>query len=227
MGSMFRKGSEQSGQSQALSQEQAMLARHMQGLADRQMGMSEGLFADTKPMRDRFLGIGTELMRGDGLPSFLKSTVGLGVPIMQQEQELAAAKRGIMDSMPRGGLQQRALMELPIQRLLQRDVMAAQRNAIDDATRQNLFGNVMQFATGSPQTALGGASGAMSGAGGAMTGLGGASANLNSLGQQRIAQNQQAQQGIGKALGSAAALGGGYMLPAMGAGSLGGQKKGR
>jgi hypothetical protein len=202
MGSIFRKGSEQTGQSQAMSHEMADLAR-------RQAGMAEGLFGDTKATRDRFIGIGTELMRGDGLPSFLKSTVGLGVPIMQQEQELSAAKRGILDTMPRGGLQQRALMELPIQRLLQRDIFSAQRNALDDATRQNLFGNVMSFATGTPQTALGGMSQA-----GSM--VGNAAGNLNSLGQQRMNQNFQAQQGIGKLAGTAAQLGTKGMTGGMG-----------
>jgi hypothetical protein len=66
----------------------------------------------------------------------------------------------------------------------------------------------------------------MGGLANAASGIAGASANLNSLGQQRMAQNQAAQQGIGKALGSAAGLAGGYALPAMGANSLGGQKKG-
>jgi hypothetical protein len=59
-----------------------------------------------------------------------------------------------------------------------------------------------------------------------MGGLGNAAGNLNSLGQQRMGQNAAAQQGIGKLIGSAAGAAGGYMLPAMGAGSLGGQKKG-
>lgn len=198
MGSIFRKGSEQSGQSQALSGQQGQIAMDMYGRS--------------KPLIDRLFGMNTEMMRGEGLPAFMKSTVGLGVPIAQQEAELATARRGIMDSMPRGGLQQRALMELPLQRLLQRDMLAANRNAIDDATRQNLFSMGVSTATGMPQQAIGG--------------LSQAAGNLNSLGQQRIAQNQSAQQGIGKAIGSAAGLAGGYMLPAMSASSLGGQKKG-
>lgn len=198
MGSIFRKGSEQSGQSQALSGQQGQIAMDMYGRS--------------KPMIDRLFGMNTEMMRGEGLPQFMRSTVGLGVPIAQQEAELANARRGIMDSMPRGGLQQRALMELPLQRLLQRDMLAANRNAIDDASRMGLFNTAISTATGMPQQAMGG--------------LGMAAGNLNSLGQQRIAQNQSAQQGIGKALGSAASLAGGYMMPAMSPTSLGGQKKG-
>lgn len=198
MGSIFRKGSEQSGQSQALSNQQGAMANQL-------FGQSQGI-------RDRIFG-GMNQFLGEGvMPSVLKSTVGLGVPIAQQEAELANARRGIMDSMPRGGLQQRALMELPLQRLLQRDMLAANRNAIDDATRQNLFSMAGGMATGVPQQA--------------MAGLSNAAGNLNSLGQQRMGQNYQAQQGIGKALGSAASLAGGYMLPSMSATSLGGQKKG-
>jgi hypothetical protein len=212
MGSIFRKGSEQTGQSQAMSHEQAMLARQ-------QAGMATSLFEDTNGIRSRIFGSLAEALGRGQLPTQLRSTVGLGVPIMQQEQELAAAKRGIMDTMPRGGLQQRALMELPIQRLLQRDVFAAQRRAIDDASRMNLYNLAAGIATGSPQTAMGGLANAASG-------IAGSAANLNSLGQQRMAQNQAAQQGIGKALGAGASLGAGYALPAMGASSLGGQKKG-
>lgn len=198
MGSIFRKGSEQSGQSQALSGQQGQIAMDMYGRS--------------KPVIDRLFGMNTEMMRGEGLPEFMKSTVGLGVPIAKQEAELANARRGIMDTMPRGGLQQRALMELPLQRLLQRDMLAANRNAIDDASRQNLFSTAIGAATGMPLQALGG--------------LQGAAGNLNSLGQQRMNQNYQAQQGIGKALGSAASLAGGYFMPAMSPSSLGGQKKG-
>jgi hypothetical protein len=181
MGSVFRKGSEQSGQSQALSGQQAQMANQM--------------FGSAKPMIDRLFGMNTEMLRGDGLPAGLRSTVGLGVPIAQQEAELATAKRGIMDSMPRGGLQQRALMELPLQRLLQRDMLSANRNAIDDSTRQNLFSTAMSAATGMPQQAMGG--------------IGSAAGNLNSLGQQRIGQNQQALQGTGQLIGQ---LGKGAMM---------------
>lgn len=198
MGSIFRKGSEQTGQSSALSNQQAHMANQM--------------FGGTTGIRDRIFG-GMDQFLGEGvMPSVLRSTVGLGVPIAQQEAEMSTARRGIMDSMPRGGLQQRALMELPLQRLLQRDMLAANRNAIDDATRQNLFSMASGIATGVPQQA--------------MAGVQGAAGNLNSLGQQRMSQNASAQQGIGKALGSAASMGAGYALPAMGASSLGGQKKG-
>ncbi len=181
MGSVFRKGSEQSGQSQALSGQQAQMANEM--------------FGSAKPAIDRLLGMNTEMLRGDGLPAGLKSTVGLGAPIAQQEQELSAAKRSILDTAPRGGLQQRALMDLPIQRLLGRDLMSAQQRAIDDQTRSSLFSTAMSAATGMPQQAMGGISGAAS--------------NLNSLGQQRIGQNQQALSGTGSMIG---ALGKGAMM---------------
>ena len=188
MGSMFRKGSEQSGQSQALSNQQGAMANQL-------FGQSQGI-------RDRIFG-GMNQFLGDGvMPSVLKSTVGLGVPMAQQEAELANAKRGIMDSMPRGGLQQRALMELPLQRLLQRDMFAANRNAIDDGTRQNLFSMAGGMATGVPQQA--------------MRGLDSAADNLSRLGAQRMNQNYQAQQGIGKLLGSAASAGMGAMGGGMG-----------
>lgn len=176
MGSIFRKGSEQSGQSQAISNQQA-------GLANALAESTGGLRADSIYHLGNFT-------RNGVMPSFLKSTVGLGVPIQQQEAELANAKRGIMDSLPRGGLQQRALMELPLQRLLQRDMFAANRNAIDDATRQNLFSAATNIGFGQ--------------GGAAMNGMGAAAGNLNSLGQQRMGQNYQAQQGIGKLIGSAA-----------------------
>lgn len=188
MGSMFRKGSEQTGQSTALSNAQGQIAQEMYGRS--------------KPVIDRLFGMNTEMMRGEGLPQFMKSTVGLGVPIAQQEAEMATARRGILDSMPRGGLQQRALMELPLQRLLQRDMLQANRNAIDDATRQNLFSTAISTATGMPQQALGG--------------LSNAADNLSKLGAQRMTQNYQAQQGIGKLLGSAASAGMGAMGGGMG-----------
>jgi hypothetical protein len=198
MGSIFRKGSEQTGQSSALSNQQAAMASE--------------LFGNTQGVRDRIFGGMSEFLGEGKMPSVLRSTVGLGVPIAQQEAEMSTARRGIVDSMPRGGLQQRALMELPLQRLLQRDMLAANRNAIDDKTRQNLFSMAAGISTGTPQTA--------------MAGLDGAADNLFKLGGQRMAQNQSAQQGIGKALGSAATMGAGYAMPAMGPGSLGGQKKG-
>jgi hypothetical protein len=198
MGSIFRKGSEQSGQSQALSAEQGWMARQ--------------LYDSTEGLRAAGIDRMRNFQETGNLPQQLRSTVGLGVPIAQQEAELGAARRGILDSMPRGGLQQRALMELPLQRLLQRDMLAANRNAIDDATRQNLFSTALNVGQGAPVQAMGG--------------LGNAADNLKDLGAQRISQNYQAQQGLGKLGGAAASLGGGYMLPAMGASSLGGQKKG-
>ena len=99
-----------------------------------------------------------------------------------------------------------------MQRMLQRDMLAANRAQIDDQTRQNLFSTALQTGFGTGGSSIGQ--------------LGAAAGNLNSLGQQRMAQNYQAQQGIGKLLGSAAGVAGGYMLPAMGASSLGGQMKG-
>jgi hypothetical protein len=198
MGSIFRKGSEQTGQSQAISNDQAWMARQM-------YDSTEGLRAAGIDRMRNFQETGN-------LPQQLRSTVGLGVPIAQQEAELGNARRGILDSMPRGGLQQRALMELPLQRLLQRDMLAANRAQIDDVTRQNLFSTALNTGMGAPSQSMG----AMNAAAG----------NLNSLGQQRMGQNQSAQQGIGKLIGSAAGAAGGYMLPAMGASSLGGQKKG-
>lgn len=181
MGSVFRKGSEQTGQSAGMSQQQA--------------GMANALFQQTAPLRDQAGWQLNDFMQTGDIPGKLKSTVGLGVPIAQQEAELSAAKRGIMDTMPRGGLQQRALMELPLQRLLQRDMLSANRNQIDDATRQNLFSTAINtgFGTG----------------GSSMGQLGAAAGNLNSLGQQRMGQNQQALSGTGSLVG---ALGKGAMM---------------
>jgi hypothetical protein len=198
MGSIFRKGSEQTGQSGALS--------NMQGY------MAQALFDKTNPLRINSTQQLNYFLENGVIPKALQSTVGLGVPIAQQEAELATAKRGIMDSLPRGGLQQRALMELPLQRLLQRDMFTANRNAIDDATRQNFYHNAVGTAMGAPAQAI--------------SGISSAAGNLKDLGAQRMNQNYQAQQGIGKTLGSAGMLVGGYMMPAMGASSLGGQKKG-
>lgn len=198
MGSIFRKGSEQSGQSQALSRDQAWMAND--------------LYGKTSPLRTNSTQQLNYFLENGVIPKALQSTVGLGVPIAQQEAELANAKRGIMDTMPRGGLQQRALMELPLQRLLQRDMFSANRAQIDDATKQNLFSTALNTGFGQGSAAMGQ--------------IGSAAGNLNSLGQQRMGQNASAQQGIGKLLGAAAGAAGGYMLPAMGASSLGGQMKG-
>jgi hypothetical protein len=91
-------------------------------------------------------------------------------------------------------------------------MFSANRNAIDDASRQGLFNTAMSAATGMPGQAMGG--------------MDSAADNLFKLGGQRMSQNHSAQQGIGKALGNAATMGAGYALPAMGSNSLGGQKKG-
>lgn len=173
MGSMFRKGSEQSGQSQGLSAEQGWMARQ--------------LYDSTEGLRAAGIDRMRNFQETGNLPQQLRSTVGLGVPIAQQEAELGAARRGIMDSMPRGGLQQRALMELPLQRMLQRDMFSANRAQIDDATRQNLFSTALNTGMGSPSQAMGG--------------MNAAAGNLSGLGQQRIQQNTTGLQGTGQMIG--------------------------
>jgi hypothetical protein len=173
MGSIFRKGSEQSGQSGALSGEQAWMAKD--------------LFNGTAGLRAAGIDRMRNFQETGNLPQQLRSTVGLGIPIAQQEAELANAKRGILDTMPRGGLQQRALMELPLQRLLQRDMFSANRAQIDDATKQNLFSTALNTGFGQGSAAMGQ--------------LGSAAGNLNSLGQQRIQQNQTGLQGAGQTIG--------------------------
>jgi hypothetical protein len=181
MGSTFRKGSESSGQSSALSNTQAAMAQQ--------------LFDESTPLRQAGNWYLNNFLVNQQTPEILKSTVGIGVPLAQQAQELGAARNQILNTTARGGLQQRMLMELPIQRMLNNDLLQAQARGIDDATRQNLFSTATNIGQGSPVSA--------------MTGLAGAAGNLNSLGQQRIGQNQLFQSGMGQLGG---AIGKGLMM---------------
>ncbi len=157
MGSVFRKGSEQTGQSTGYSNE----------LASAGLGLIRG----GAPLRSGTYGQLGEFLKSGRLPSAMTGTIG------QQEQEMASAKQSILNSGARGGQLRTGLAQLPLQRLQMRD-----------ALRSDVF-----------NTALGAGQGSFS-QGSSTTGA--AAANLNSLGQGRIAQNQAAKSAMGGGAGA-------------------------
>lgn len=156
MGSTFRKGSAQTGQSagssSALDAMSAQILRQGAKLRDPAFEQLAG-----------FLNTGQ-------IPAALTGSIGT------QEQELATAKRGIEESGARGGQLRTALAQLPLERLGMRDKL-----------RSGIFDTALNVGMGSAQSGI--------------AGMGQAAANLNSLGAQRIQQNQMFQQGLGNAVG--------------------------
>lgn len=223
MGSIFRKGSSQSGQSEALSQQQADIARRQVGLAEEQAAITKPLRTGTANTLSRFVKTGIT-------PSFLdldptvQPLAALSLPGLESEQQLLRDR--LLAQGNRGGLLQQQLFQADLQGglqrtgLMQQDLLRQEQRDVDrSGIRRTLFGGAADLGTG-------GLSQAFAGFGQGMAGVGNAAQNLNILGGQRMQQNQIAQQGIGqilgKALGGAAAFG----LPAPGPGSLGAAKLG-
>lgn len=198
MGSIFRKGSEQSGQSQSLSLEQAQTARIQAQLAQEQAAI-------TKPLRVGTANTLSNFVKTGMTPSFLdlaptvQPLAGLRLPGLEQGQ--LDLRNSLLAQGSRGGLLQQQLAQGAIQGGLARAELQAQdllRQQQRDENRSNiartLFGGAADLGTG-------GLSQAFSGLGASMAGMGNAAGNLNVLGAQRITQNQIAQQGIGQILG--------------------------
>lgn len=201
MGSVFRKGSSESGQSGALSREQAQIAREQQNLANENAAL-------TKPLRVGAANtLGTFLQTG-ATPSFLdlaptvQPLAALQLPGLEQGQ--AQLRNSLLAQGSRGGLLQQQLAQGAIQGGLARNDLQVQdilrqqqRDESRSSIARTLFGGAADLGTG-------GLSQAFSGLGQAMAGTGNAASNLSGLGYQRIQQNQIAQQGIGQLLGKAA-----------------------
>lgn len=158
MGSVFRKGSSQTGQSTASSNTLNAAA--------------EGLINQGDPLRKESFGQLGDFLKTGQLPSAMTGGIGTN------EQELAAAKQGILRSGVRGGQMRTGLAQLPLQRLQMRDSLRS--GAFDTA----LSAGLGSFNAGS-------------------SGMQGAASNLNVLGAQRMQQNKEAKQGAGKVLGQA------------------------
>lgn len=230
MGSTFRKGSSQSGQSTGASQQQIDIAK-------RQVALAEKEAAITEPLRKRSADIGLGFLNTGQTPGFLDlpSTVSPLAPFARfslpgMESEQAILRRQLVNQGSRGGLLQQQLAQAAVQggtnranlqqqfgiqdllRQEQRDVARAQ-------LRQTLYGGVADVGQG-------GLALAFQGLAGGQNALSSAASNLNQLGAQRIQQNMVAQQGIGQVLGKAIGAGAGYGLPAPGAGTLGAAKLG-
>ena len=158
MGSIFRKGSadtsRSSRSSEALSEAGAEMLR--QGA----------------PLRSATYGQLGGFLKTGRIPGALTGDIGT------QEQELASARQGILNSGVRGGQLRTDLAQLPLNRLAMRDQL-----------RSSVFNTALGAGQNSYSTAAGG--------------MGTAASNLNSLGQGRIAQNQLAKQGIGTMGGQA------------------------
>ena len=224
MGSIFRKGSSQSGQSEALSQQQADIARRQTALAEEQAAI-------TKPLRTGTANIFSGFLQSGQTPGFLdlpaqvSPLAALSLPSLGDQQNVV--RNQLLQQGSRGGLLQQQLANLSLQGglqrtgLMQQDLLRQeQRDVARTGIRQQLFGGAADLGTG-------GLAQSFAGFGQAQAGLGQAASNLNALGVQRIQQNQTAQQGIGSILGKALAGGAAYGLPAPGAGSLGGAKMAR
>lgn len=198
MGSIFRKGSADTSASGRTSSEQADIARRQTALAEEQAAL-------TRPLRQGSAGILQGFLETGNTPGFLdlnptvQPLAALGLGQVGSEQQLlrntllAQGNRGgqlqqqLGNAAIQGGLQRTGLMQ---QDLLRQQARDEQRTGI----RQTLFGGASDMGTG-------GLAMAFQGLGQGMAGLGNAASNLNSLGAQRIQQNQAAQQGIGQLLG--------------------------
>ena len=158
MGSVFRKGSKETGQSA--------------GSSNALQAASADMINQGRPLRTEAFGQLGGFLKSGQLPSALTGGIGTN------EQELAAAKAGILRSGVRGGQMRQSLAQLPLQRLQMRDSLRS--GAFDTA----LSAGLGSFNAGS-------------------SGMQGAASNLNSLGSQRMQQNKEAKQGAGKVLGQA------------------------
>lgn len=202
MGSIFRKGSEQSGISQGISQDVANRVANQQiDLANRQAAIAE-------PLQKGVAGVFNEFLGSRQTPSFLdlpatvQPLAALSLPNLGAEQ--GRLRNELLSQGSRGGLLQQQLGQLSLQGSLnriglqQQDLLRQeQRDVARVGLRQQLFGGAGELGTGSQSLAFQGlAQGSQS--------LNAAASNLNQLGLQRIQQNMAAQQGIGMLIGKAA-----------------------
>ena len=201
MGSAFRKGSEQSGQSAGLSMEQAQTAR-----ASRELGVE--FAGQTKPLRLAGIEALTNFFQSGQTPGFidLPQTVqplaALSLPGLESEQ--GRLREQLLAGGARGGLLQQQLAQTALQGglqrtgLLQQDVLRQEERDLARANlRSQLFGGGLEYGTG-------GLSLGLQGLGQGAAGLGSAAGNLNTLGAQRIQQNMAFQQGLGQLVGGLA-----------------------
>ena len=198
MGSIFRKGSSQSGQSEALSQQQADIARRQVGLAEEQAAITRPLREGTANRLSRFVQTGVTPGFLDLAPT-VQPLAALSLPGIESERQLLRDR--LLGSGSRGGLLQQQLFQADLQGGLQRTglqqqdlLRQEQRDTERSGIRRTLFGGASDVGTG-------GLAMAFQGLGQGMAGTGNAAQNLNVLGAQRITQNQIAQQGIGQIIG--------------------------
>lgn len=215
MGSIFRKGSSQSGQSEALSQQQADIARRQTALAEEQAAITKPLRTGTANLFSGFLQSGQTPGFLD-LPAQVSPLAALSLPALGDQQNVV--RNQLLQQGSRGGLLQQQLANLSLQGglqrtgLMQQDLLRQeQRDVARKGIAQTLFGGAADYGTG-------GLSQSFAGFGQGLAGLGNAASNLNALGFQRIQQNQIAQGGIGQLLGKA--------LSGIGGSGMGGGKSG-
>jgi hypothetical protein len=243
-----KKGSDESRQSQALSNEQAESARMM-----RSIGFQN--YQDTLPLRRQTTNTLQQFAQNGTVPGFLDLNAqvtptlnaftptahlaSLSNPMIHAQQQ--AMSRDLLRAGVRGGQLTQSLGQGAIQAGLQRsevsrnlqlndlqrqegfktdDILRQEARHVDrQRLRQTLFGAATDMGTGALTQSQNGLTGAMSG-------LGASATNFNSLGQGRIMQNMQTQQALGSLAGKGVGYGAGQMLPAYGQGSLGAQKGG-
>lgn len=225
-----KKGSNQSRQSEALSQEQANAARTARDLAVAQSSLTQGLRSTTVNQLQNFLWSGKTPQFLD-LPANVAPTTQLAtlsIPEIQAQQQ--AQQQQLRNAGVRGGQLTQALGNAAIQGGLQRasvlqslglnDIQRQQaRDEARAGIRQQLFGAATDLGTG-------GVTQTQQGLGNAMSGLANAASNLNTLGAQRIGQNMQLQGSLGNIAGKGLGYAAGQYLPAYNSGSLGAQKAG-
>ena len=174
-------------------------------IARRQTALAEEQAAITKPLRTGTANFMTNFLQTGTTPSFLdldptvQPLAALSLPGVESEQQLLRDR--LIAQGNRGGLLQQQLAQAAIQGglqrtgLLQQDLLRQEQRDVDrSGIRRALFGGAADAGTG-------GLALAFQGLGQGMAGTAQAAQNLNSLGAQRIQQNQLAQQGIGQILG--------------------------
>ena len=116
MGSVFRKGSKETGQSS--------------GSSNALQGASADMINQGQPLRTEAFGQLGGFLKSGQLPSALTGGIGAN------EQELASAKDAILRTGVRGGQMRQSLAQLPLQRLQMRDALRS--GAFDTALSAGL-----------------------------------------------------------------------------------------
>src|SRR5574341_721394 len=158
MGSIFKKGSSESGQSGGLSQQQADIAERMVNIAQRQANIAQPVQRRAGKILQGFLDTGVTPSFLD-LPATVQPLAALSLPGLESEQQLLRSR--LLAGGSRGGLLQQQLAQAALQGglqrtgLLQEDLLRQQqRDTERSAIARGLFGGAVDFGTGGLALAL-------------------------------------------------------------------------